>query len=395
MHARRPGWDPRLVDGLLVALVAAVGLLGLGVLVVLGEGSPVLVPAAALALAQALPLWWRRRQPLIVLAVTLGALVTAQAAGDVNAASFLGPYAAAYAVAAYSDRTRAWIGLAMLVGAAALDVAAVRWVAGDLDYGAVLLSPAGVAALAAWGIGRYVQVRRAYLDAVIAYTHQLEHERDERAQQAVREERRRIARDLHDHVAHQLGIVSLHTGAARRWLGRDQGRTEEALAAAEQASRSALETMPLILQALRADDDTTMRSPQSGLSQLDTLVEQVQVAGITVERHTEGEPRPLPPAVELTAYRVVQEALTNVMKHARPATVSITLTYAPDRVRVAVDDDGDGLAANGTGGAGLGLTGMRERVELLEGELEVGPRVGGGFHVGATLPTTTSWVQVP
>jgi signal transduction histidine kinase len=383
------------VDGLVVALVAVVGLLGLGVLVLLGEGSPVLVPAAVLALAQAVPLWWRRRQPLIVLAVTLVALVTAQAVGDVNAASFLGPYAAAYAIAAYSDRAQAWIGLAMIVGAAALDVAAVRWVADDLDYGAVLLSPAGVAALTAWGIGRYVQVRRAYLDAVIAYTHQLEHERDERAQQAVREERRRIARDLHDQVAHQLGIVSLHAGAARRWLGRDLGRTEEALAAAEQASRSALETMPMILQALRADGDAGTRSPECALTELDALVEQVRRAGITVDRHTEGEPRPLPPAVELTAYRVVQEALTNVIKHARPATVTITLTYAADRVEVAVDDDGDGLAATGTSGAGLGLTGMRERVELLEGELEAGPRAGGGFHVHATLPTTTSWVQVP
>jgi signal transduction histidine kinase len=383
------------VDGLLVVLVAVVGLMGLVVLVFLAEEGRLVLPAAVLALAQAVPLWWRRQQPLVVLAVTLTALVTAQALGDVNAASFLGPYAAAYAVAAYSDRTRALVGLALLVAAAALDVAAVRWVADDLDVGAVLLSPSGIAALAAWGIGRYVQVRRAYVDAMIAYTHQLEHERDERTQEAVREERRRIARDLHDQVAHHLGVVSLQTGAARRWLDRDPSRTEAALAAAEQASRSALETMPVILQALRVEEDGSSRSPQSTLSELDALVQQVRDVGITVERRSEGEPRPLPPAVELTAYRLVQEALTNAMKHAHASCVTITLAYTPEALEVAVDDDGDGLAATGPASQGFGLTGMRERVELLEGDLEVGPAEGGGFRVRATLPTTTGWVQVP
>jgi signal transduction histidine kinase len=376
------------VDGLVVVLVGVVGGLGLVVPLVLGESlsaAPVL--SLLSLLVQAGALWWRRRRPLLVLVVTLAALLAAQAFGDVNAASFVGPHAAAYAVAAYADRTRALTGVAVVLLAALLDGAAVTWLADDLPYGPVLLGPTGAFVLVAWGVGRYVQVRRAYLEAVLAYTHQLEEERDQHMQRAIREERRRIARDLHDQVAHHLGVISLQTSAAQRWLDRDRDRTATALASAEQASRTALETMPAILQALRSDDRDAARIPQPTLADLGQLLDQLRAAGVAIEQEVHGEPRPLHPTVELTAYRVIQESLTNVAKHAGPAETTVRLRYGPGRFEVEVEDDGHGGAALAGDGAGLGLVGMRERVQLLDGELVTGPRDGGGFRVRASLPT--------
>jgi signal transduction histidine kinase len=389
MHARRPGWDPRSADGLVVVLVGVAGIVGLLVPLVLDvrPSAPPVLPFV-LVLVQSGVLWWRRSRPLLVLAVTLLALLVAQALGDVNAASFLGPHAAAYAVAAYTRRSRALTGIAIVLVAALIDGAVVTWLTDDLPYGPVLLGATGVAVLISWGIGRYVQVRRAYLEAVLAYTHQLEEDRDEHMQRAIREERRRIARDLHDQVAHHLGVISLQTGAAQRWLGRDQGRTAAALASAEQASRTALETMPAILQALRSDDRDAARVPQPTLADVDQLLDQLRAADVAIEREVHGEPRPLHPTVELTAYRVIQESLTNVTKHAGPARVTVRLRYGPGRFEVEVEDDGHGPAAAPGDGAGLGLVGMRERVQLLDGELVAGPRDGGGFRVRASLPTT-------
>lgn len=388
MHARRPGWAPRSVDRLVVVLVGVGGIVGLVVSVLAAEPAATPVLSLPLLLLQAGVLWWRRRRPLLVLTVTLVALLLAQAIGDINAASFLGPHAAAYAVAAYADRTRALTGVGAVLVAAALDGLVVNWLAGDLPYGPVLLGPTGAFVLIAWGVGRYVQVRRAYLEAVLAYTHQLEQDRDEHMQRAIREERRRIARDLHDQVAHHLGVISLQTSAARRWLGRDQARTATALASAEQASRTALETMPAILQALRSDDGEAGRVPQPTLADVDQLVDQLRAAGMAIDLAVEGDPRPLHPTVELTAYRVIQESLTNVTKHAGPANVTVRLRYGHGRFELDVEDDGRGSAADPGDGAGLGLVGMRERVHLLDGELVTGHRDGGGFRVHASLPTT-------
>jgi signal transduction histidine kinase len=379
------------VDGLVVVLVGGVGIVGLVAPLLAGTraaATPVL--SLLLVLVQAGALWWRRQRPLVVLMVTLVAVLAAQALGDVNAASFLGPPAAAYAAAAYADRTHALAGVGVAIVAAALDGAAVTWLADDLPYDPVLLGPAGVILLIAWGVGRYVQMRRAYLEAVLAYTHQLEEDRDEHMQRAIREERRRIARDLHDQVAHHLGVISLQTSAAQRWLGRDQARTASALASAEQASRTALETMPAILQALRSDDGEAGRVPQPTLADVDQLVDQLRAAGVAIDVEVHGDRRPLHPTVELTAYRVVQESLTNVTKHAGPAQITVRLRYGGGRFEVDVEDDGHGSAAAPGDRTGLGLVGMRERVQLLDGELVTGPRDGGGFRVHASLPTTAA-----
>jgi signal transduction histidine kinase len=391
MHTRHAGWDPRTVDGLVVVLVGAAGTLGLTAPLLLGVRPS--VPSALsllLVLMQAGVLWWRRRRPQLVFVITLVAVLLAQAFGDINAASFLGPHAAAYALAAYTDRTRALTGIGIVIVTAALNGAVVTWLADDLPYGPVLLGPSGVGVLFAWGVGRYVQVRRAYLEAVLAYTRQLEQDRDAHLQRAIREERRRIARDLHDQVAHQLGVISLQTSAARRWLGRDQERAASALASAEQASRTALETMPTILQALRSDEGDAGREPQPTLADVGGLLDQMRDAGITIDLEVQGEPHDLHPTVELTAYRVIQESLTNVVKHAGPAQVTVRLHYGHGRFEIDVEDDGHGPAASTGTGQGLGLVGMRERVQLLDGELVTGPRDGGGFRVHASLPATAA-----
>jgi signal transduction histidine kinase len=390
MHERPRRFPPHLADAGVVAAVAAVGLFGLVSPVLLfGESSQrVSAAGVVLVLLQAAALWWRRRSPLAVLGVTLGALLMAQALGDPNAPSYLGVPAAAYAAGAYAPRRRAMAALGGLGVAAGIDAAVVRLAQVQGPYAAVLIGPFGIFAVVAWIIGRYVAVRRAYLDMLVTYSRQLEKDRDEQARRAVRDERHRIARDLHDQVAHQLGVVSLQTGAARRWLDRDPTRTATALAAAEGAARSALETMPAILHALRADDGPADLAPQPALDSIEDLISRVSSDELTVDLQVEGSRRTLPAPVELTAYRVVQESLTNAVKHAGPARVVVALRYASDHLVVEVTDDGHGAAAPPPSGARLGLVGMRERVEMIDGTLHAGPGQDGGFAVRATLPVT-------
>lgn len=381
---------PRVVDGGVVAVVAFVGLFGLVGPVVLAGANTDRVSTAALVLVvvHAAALWWRRRRPLAVLGVTLAALLVAQAVGDPNAPSFVGVHAAAYSAGAYGSRRRVFAALGVFAVAAVANAAVVRLTQSDTPYAALALGPFGILALGAWIIGRYVAVRRAYLHMLVAYSHQLEKDRDERAHQAVRDERRRIARDLHDRVAHHLGVVSLQTSAARRWLDRDPSRTATALAAAEDAARAALQTMPAILHALRADEKSADLEPQPTLAAVEDLVSRVSSDDVVVELRIHGSRRPLPSAVELTAYHLVQEGLTNVVKHAGRARVVVQLDYGPERLSVEVADDGHGAAATRGPGARLGLVGMRERVEMVNGTFAAGPRDGGGFIVRATLPVT-------
>jgi signal transduction histidine kinase len=335
--------------------------------------------------AQAVVLWWRRRHPLGVLTATILVLLTAQALLDTNATSYLGPYAAAYALARYGSRRQAALGLAGLGLAAVANAAIVQFVPGGDRVTALLPGATGIMILIAWGVGRYVRVRRDYLDTLVAYAHQLEVERDEKARSAVLEERRRIARELHDQVAHHLGIAAVQTGAARRWLDRDSERAGAAMASAEAAVRVALTTMPVILEALRTDDAGDL-APQPTLRDLESLIARVTDAGLPVDLRFEGERRALNPAVELTAYRIVQEALTNTMKHAGVAHATVCLSFDADQLEIEVADDGAGAAARNDSAGGLGLIGMRERVEVLGGTLATGPRDGGGFSVRAVLP---------
>ncbi len=388
MDQRAPRFPPRLVDALVVAAVGLPGVLGLVAAMAVVPAVPPPVPVATVLLLvfQAAVLWWRRRRPAEVFAATLMALLAAQALGDGTATSFLGPHAAAYALGAYGRRRTAILGLGGLAVAAVAELAVVTIPPTAAQTGAILFGPTGATIAVLWGVGRYVGMRRDYVDTVVAYAAQLEVDRDEKARRAVLEERRRIAQELHDQVAHHLGIAALHTSAARRWLGRDRDRAAHALASAEDAVRGALTTMPAILRALRVDDASDDMAPQPGLDGLDRLIAQVSQTGLAVELRVEGDRRAVGPPVELAAYRIVQEALTNTLKHTDARRSTVVLRFAPDQLVVQVTDDGSGTVAERRDGAGLGLIGMRERVDVLGGALVASPRDGGGFEVRATLP---------
>jgi signal transduction histidine kinase len=390
MQQRRSRFGPRVVDAWVIAVVALPGIIEFLILTRAGGGAlegigqPPLVNVllgVVLTLVNAAALWWRRSRPLLVLAITLAVLVVAQVVARPYAGSFVVPYAAGYAVAAYGSRRTAIAGLAGVVVASALDFVVTNLA----NAGPTVVTPTAVLMVASWGIGRYVRVRRSYLDTLTAYTRQLEVDRDEKARRAVLEERRRIARELHDQVAHDLGIAALHTSAARRWLERDAERAAAAMESAETAVREALTTMPAILQALRVDEAASDLAPQPMLDNLDDVVAQVSGAGLKVDLRVEGERRRLDPAVELAAYRVVQEALTNTLKHANASGATVLLRFGADQLEVEVTDDGSGGSAVGDG-SGLGLIGMKERVDVLRGTLVASPHDGGGFTVRATLP---------
>ncbi len=210
---------------------------------------------------------------------------------------------------------------------------------------------------------------------------------EEQAQRAVDDERDRIARELHDVIAHSVSVMTVQAGAVRRLLTAEQQREREALLTVEETGRQALTEMRRLLGVLRQGDDTVALAPQPGLATLEQLVEQVREAGLPVEISFEGERIVLPPGIDLSAYRIVQEALTNALKHAGSAAHAwVIVRYGPDQVEVEVANDG----APNVSGAGYGLVGMRERVALCGGDLTAGPRDGGGFRISARLPVAGS-----
>jgi signal transduction histidine kinase len=211
-----------------------------------------------------------------------------------------------------------------------------------------------------------------------------ERERDLAAREAVVEERARIARELHDVIAHNVSMMVVQAGAERRVLDRDQASTREVLETIEQIGRSALTEMRRLVGMLRTDDADSL-SPQPGLDDVPALVTQIREAGLPVELSVEGDRRALPAGIELSAYRIVQEALTNALKHAGEAHAEVRVRYGADSLELEIVDDGPGGPARASTG-GHGLVGMRERVALYGGRLDAGGRAGGGFAVHVLLP---------
>jgi len=243
--------------------------------------------------------------------------------------------------------------------------------------------------LVAWVLGDRMRARRAYTAALEERARQLERERERDAEAATVAERTRIARELHDVVAHGVSVIVLHARAAKEVMGTDRAAAQRSLELIENTGRQALTELRTVLGALRTDDsERDERQPQPGLADLDRLVTEVREAGLSVELVTEGEPRPLPPGVAVSAYRIVQEALTNTVKHSTADKARVVVRYGDEQLLVHVTDDGPPRHA--TTGTGHGLVGMRERVSLFGGRLEVGPRGDGGFDVLAVLPVTRS-----
>jgi signal transduction histidine kinase len=327
----------------------------------------------------------RRRRPLAV-AVTVATVLATEwlVFGSPEGFGVVATLAVAgYAVAAYEDRGRALIGLGALVAAS------VVWnlrdpVQTNLQkhlMALVWLSPTAIA----WLLGAYQRTRRLYVAELHERADRADREREERAQAAVAEERARIARELHDIVAHNVSVMVVQAEAADEMLERDRPeRARGPVWKIQETGRSALTDMRRMLGILREADSRPALAPQPGIANLELLLTKLRESGLPVELDVTGEPQPLSPGVDLSAYRVVQEALTNTLKHAGPARARVVVHFAPGALELEISDDGPG-APNGAGG-GHGLVGMRERVAMFGGELEAGPRPAGGYLVRARLP---------
>jgi signal transduction histidine kinase len=332
--------------------------------------------AYALAVVAAGALVWRRRYPVQVMGAVFAAVLAYVALGYPQGPIWL-PLIVAYFAAAVRGRRLA----------AAITAAAGFCIFPWLDYvlrNARPPSAVFLAALAAWlllllGAAEIVRIRRERaLEA--AQIH--EEEQLRRAS----EERLRIARELHDAIGHHLSLINVQSGVALHLGDELPEQARDSFFAIKQASKEALSELRSVLSVLRREDEPAPRSPAPALARLDDLVSQAAAAGLTVRTEIDGSARPLPFSVDAAAYRIVQEALTNVTRHAGPATAAVRVCYAERDITVQVDDDGSGPPPDPLAGNGKGIVGMRERAAALGGELQAGPRPGGGFRVRARLP---------
>jgi signal transduction histidine kinase len=331
-----------------------------------------------LAIGVAAPYYFRRHAPLAVLLIS-GACVAALAVGDYQTGAAPGVLlVGVYTVAAWCDvRDRAIGAGATVIG---LIVVAVMGVPGASGTG-IALNFAGFAA--AYLFGSTIRNRRLYREQLEARASALERERNEETRRALAEERLRIAQELHDVVAHSMGVIAVQAGVGAHVIDSEPGEGKKALEAISQTSRSTLVEIRRMLGGLR-DDEGVSYVPAPGLADLHRLVRDVAGAGLHAEVRVEGTTTELPPGVDLTAYRIVQEALTNVLKHAGRATATVVIAYEDKVLRLEILDDGRGVNGRATGGHGL--AGMRERVGVYGGSFEAGPLTGGGFRVAVRLP---------
>jgi signal transduction histidine kinase len=239
-----------------------------------------------------------------------------------------------------------------------------------------------------WVAGFALRGRAAHAEAAEQRAVHAEHEREAAGRVAVAEERARIARELHDIVAHAVSVMVLQVGAVRHKLPDDRREDRDALSHVEQAGRSALSEMRRLLDAMRSDGEDAELAPQPGLDRVDALIGEVGRAGLPVHLHVEGQPFALPRGIDISAYRIVQEGLTNALKHANAHRADVALHYAPQQLTIEVRDDGNGAASATANGVGYGLVGIRERVKLYGGEMSAGRAHDGGFVLTTRLPVT-------
>jgi signal transduction histidine kinase len=354
---------------------------------------------------ETLALAWRRRHPLIVLAVSTGSAVSLLLVGFPPTVADLALVVGTYSLAAHSPRRTAIIGgVAFMVALGGLlGLASVKYphdATRPQEYAVNFAT-----FTFAWFLGVLQRGRHQHTAELERLNRQLAAERESRARWAVAEERSRIARELHDVIAHAVSVMVVQAGAARRVAGGRPDQAKDAMTLIESTGRQALVEMRGLVGVLRDFDEPTSLDPQPRLADVATLVERSRASGLDVTLEVRGEPRPLPTGIDLSAYRIVQEALTNVRKHAGRAAAEVRVRYDTVALQIEVVDDGrdavDRVAhngnsnangnanANGDGngdGPGHGLIGMRERVALYGGRLEVGPLPPRGFRVLAHLP---------
>ncbi len=337
-----------------------------------------------LALLWSLPYLLRERNPALPPFVAAAALATAglvQGHATNNLSMpFLSALIASVSFGLLADRRLRIAGWCAIIGAAAV----VDWRssnhASDFFWTTLILS-------LAWFFGVALGSRTAQTRELRRRVETAERERAIAAEHAATQERARIARELHDVVAHSVSVMVVQASGVRRLLNDDQEREREALLSVEHIGREALTEMRRMLGVMRTGEERPADlAPQPGLKGLDRLIAQVEEAGLPVTLHIEGERPELPVGIDLAAYRIVQEGLTNALKHAKGARADVLIRYGEDEVQVEVADDGPGVNGSGPHSDGHGLVGMRERVALYGGTLDAGPRDGGGFVLRAQLP---------
>jgi signal transduction histidine kinase len=337
------------------------------------------VPAVAVIV---LPLFARRRFPFAAPA-SYWLLATALTFVDGLLIPFMVSLfpvgmASAFLLGNLRDSRRAWTGLAIVLGGITTVVynipghATPELLFIPVDFGI------------SWAAGFALRERAEKAEAAEIRATQAEREREVAARIAVAEERARIARELHDIVAHAMSVMVLQVGAVRHKLPDVLAEDRDALKGVEQAGRTALAEMRRLLGAMRRDGDEAELVPQPGLEALDSLVEEIGRAGLPVQLHVDGEPFPLPRGIDLSAYRIVQEGLTNALKHARATNADVTVRYRADELQLEVRDNGEGVSTSD--GPGHGLVGVRERVKIYGGEMSAGTVNGGGFVLSTRLP---------
>lgn len=394
MRERLAAWspprvDPRVFDAVLTAVFVVLS--QLDVWAPWGDnggqthlGGPAWLNSALLLVAVA-PMLWRRRAPLLTAGALAGGIVV-----DVvfvsSTAPFIGAYIpvliTAYSLAAYaSPLWRDLTGLALLFGAVIAVAIAVPELGsvGDLAFNLLVL-------LCAWALGRVAWRTRRDAKALSRRAEDLERAREREAREAVELERGRIARELHDVIAHSVSLMGVQAAAAEQVLALEPERAREPLRAIQATAREAVDELRRLLGVLRETQGDGGLSPQPGLAALDSLAAQMRAAGLPVELRIEGTGASgLSPGIELSAYRIVQEALTNTLKHAGGAPATVVVRHLPDELEIEVTDRGGG-GADGNGKVGHGLIGMRERVALYGGAVSTGKAADGGYRVRASLP---------
>lgn len=361
--------DPPAWDGVLAGIVLVLALIG--VWIERGRTGDTLARSligVIFAIGASVPLAWRRRAPLAVAAI-VGVCVAGYSVAQTGPPMSVPLVIALYTAAANRERDRLTAVLpgVVLVASVGMFGRDGNWV--EILASAVLLCGVPIA------YGRVVFNRRA----------RIVRDRETAAREAVLAERARVARELHDVVAHHMSVMVVQAGAARSVLPTDAEAAAEALLQIERSGRNGLAEMRRLLDVLKSVDSADGREPQPGLDSLPTLLAQMRATGLRAEAVVEGTPRPLPVGIDLSAYRIVQEALTNTLKHAGQASARVLVRYGDEGIDLEIADDGAGRPARADGG-GHGLIGMRERAQLFGGRLETGEREGGGFVVRAHLP---------
>jgi signal transduction histidine kinase len=393
--ARRPGFVPPLREA-----AAALGVTAALVYGAYGEAHPSTTayfhgghhlprtPPAALVLVgvACLVLAGRRRWPVTVLGISVAAATVYTLLGYLNGAVLVAPMIAVYTVASLTDVRRAvayGLGTLVVLGSASIAVNPLGPFGGSVE-----ILPFMTAAVVIAGIA--VANRRAYVESI-------RDRAEQDARRRVDEERLRIARELHDVVAHTMATINVQAGVAAHVLSTRPETVAESLQAIKAASKEGLRELRAILNVLRQADDADPTQPVPGTAQLGTLITGARRAGLDTTLTVTGEPVPLPAAVDLAAYRIVQESLTNAIRHAGSATAAVSLGYDIDGLRIEITDTGRGPApdSNGSGrNGGHGLAGMRERAATVGGSLETGPGPSGGFRVAARLPFSGNPIDV-